>query len=96
MVCEIFKCCKFFNDAMPEMPQAADYIKNKYCFGDNSSCARYRAYKELGGDDTMPAPPLSLGTDEIKKIMQCMKSRNLPDDAATLRSLLNDYLNDDH
>ncbi|KAB0669069.1 hypothetical protein F6V30_14660 [Oryzomonas sagensis] len=95
MTCEIFKCCKFFNDVIPEMPKSADYIKNKYCLGDNSSCARYRAYKDNSGCVNAAAVPFFFLADDAREIERCMKSEHLPDGTTILRSLLNDYLNDD-
>ncbi len=39
--CERFKTCPFFNDQLSYMPRTADAMKQKYCYGDKSQCARY-------------------------------------------------------
>ncbi len=39
--CERFKACPFFNDQLAYMPQTAHAMKQKYCYGDKTQCARY-------------------------------------------------------
>jgi hypothetical protein len=39
--CERFKTCPFFNDQLAYMPQTAHAMKEKYCYGDKTQCARY-------------------------------------------------------
>ena len=46
--CELLAGCIFFNDKMKDLPAATDFLKNKYCRGDNSECARYTVFKALG------------------------------------------------
>lgn len=70
MVCEIFDCCQFFKDNMKAFPKTAEYIKNKFCFGDNELCTRFRIYKEFGGENI----PLDLDHDDaeqVKKALVC-------------------------
>ena len=45
MPCELFNRCNFFKLALADMPKAADYIKDKLCFGDYTSCTRYIEFK---------------------------------------------------
>jgi hypothetical protein len=46
--CELLSGCIFFNDKMANMPATAELMKNSYCRGDSSQCARYMIYKKLG------------------------------------------------
>ena len=48
--CECLPGCLFFNDIMDEMPATADMLKERYCKGDSSQCARYMVFKTLGKD----------------------------------------------
>lgn len=49
--CECLAGCPFFNDRMEDMPSMAHIFKNRYCHGDNFSCARYMVFKELGKEN---------------------------------------------
>lgn len=51
VVCELCDTCIFFNDKMPDMPDVAGYLKQKYCRKDFDKCARYRIYKEFGREN---------------------------------------------
>jgi len=46
--CECLPKCPFFNDKMQGVPAMISILKNKYCRGDNSICARYMVFKALG------------------------------------------------
>ncbi|MDY6986964.1 MAG: hypothetical protein SWQ30_02810 [Thermodesulfobacteriota bacterium] len=46
--CELLSKCLFFNDQLANMPDMADLMKEKYCRGDNSMCARYKVFAALG------------------------------------------------
>ncbi len=46
--CELIATCIFFNDKMADLPSAADFLKKKFCVGDNSECGRYVVFKALG------------------------------------------------
>ena len=46
--CESIAGCPFFNEKTPFMPGTVEGLKDKYCFGDFSSCARHRVLKALG------------------------------------------------
>ena len=75
MACEILACCQFFKDKMKGMPKTAEYIKNKVCLGEYESCVRFSIYKEFGGEHI----PFDLHPDdieEVKKVMQCLRSEN--------------------
>ncbi len=46
--CECLPKCPFFNDRMQKMPALSEIMKNKYCLGDNTNCARYMVFKAKG------------------------------------------------
>lgn len=80
MACEILTCCQFFNDKMQEMPKTAAYIKEKLCLDAPEACGRFRIFKEFGGENI----PFDLHPDdieEVKKVMQCLRSKRLSEGA---------------
>ena len=52
--CQCLSGCPFFNDKMQNMPSMAGMIKEKYCLGDNTACARYMVFKTLGREKVPP------------------------------------------
>ncbi len=46
--CELLEKCIFFADKMENMPKTAEILKNKYCRGDNSQCARHMVFAACG------------------------------------------------
>ena len=40
--CERLTSCLFFSDRLANMPASAGLLKDTYCFGDKSKCARYQ------------------------------------------------------
>lgn len=46
--CELLATCPFFRETMADMPAATEVVKQRYCRGDKSGCARYRVYEALG------------------------------------------------
>lgn len=50
--CEKLVKCPFFHETLPSMPSMAEALKNKYCLGDNSGCARFLVSKA-----GKPVPP---------------------------------------
>lgn len=48
--CECLETCPFFKDKMLNMPAMSEIMKQRYCRGDWSGCARYRVYKVVGND----------------------------------------------
>jgi hypothetical protein len=49
--CECITGCGFFKDQMDRVPTVANILKQKYCYGDNSQCARYIIFCALGKDN---------------------------------------------
>jgi hypothetical protein len=39
--CEKISACPFFNDKLAAMPDVTTMMKNRYCRGDKTKCARY-------------------------------------------------------
>jgi hypothetical protein len=82
MACEIMACCQFFNDNMGSFPKTAAYIKQKLCLGDYESCNRFRIYKEFGGEN-IPPDLDPVDTEEVKKVMQCLRNKQLSEISLT-------------
>jgi len=74
MACELMACCRFFADKMESFPKTADYIKQKQCLGDYAACSRFKIYKEFGGENLPPDLDPD-DTEEVTKIMQCLRKR---------------------
>jgi hypothetical protein len=48
--CVCLPKCIFFNDKMAGMPTTAQRMKQKFCTGNSSDCARYMVFEKLGRD----------------------------------------------
>ena len=46
--CELINTCPFFNDQMADMPSMSNIIKDRYCKGSNTMCARHMVFRVLG------------------------------------------------
>ena len=46
--CECLPKCPFFHNKMANRPATSEFMKKKYCLSDNSKCARYMVFKNLG------------------------------------------------
>jgi hypothetical protein len=66
--CQCLPKCIFFNDKMAGKPATAELMKNKYCLGDNSGCARYMVFKVKGGSG-VPADLFPSEVDRVKGII---------------------------
>ena len=67
--CEKLPKCAFFNDQLAEMPAVSGLLKQMYCLGDKSQCARYAVASaglmvpaDLFPDDTTRARKLLMRT----------------------------------
>lgn len=69
--CENLPGCAFFNDAIPNMPITAQYLKNTYCTDKPHTCARYIVCKALGKDHV----PLNLFPEELTRAETIIKFR---------------------
>ncbi len=52
--CELLDTCPFFNDQMAEMPSMSNIIKERYCRGSNTLCARHMIFR-VKGREYIPA-----------------------------------------
>ncbi|THB62855.1 MAG: hypothetical protein D6E12_18345 [Desulfovibrio sp.] len=67
--CELIAKCIFFNDKMAQMPKAAELLKDRYCRGDNSECARFAVFKAKGRE----AVPPDLGPSQMDRARQVIR-----------------------
>jgi UTP-glucose-1-phosphate uridylyltransferase len=56
--CPLLEECRFFNDIIENVPSVSARLKEQYCLGDNSTCARLLVSAEIGKehlpDDVFP------------------------------------------
>ena len=52
--CVNTETCAFFTAEIGFSPALKDAMRERYCLGDNSGCARWRAGEILGGLDQVP------------------------------------------
>ena len=67
--CEMIAKCIFFNDKMADKPGTAAMMKQKYCQGDNSGCARHMVCKSLGRE-RVPSDLYPIQVDRAKALIQ--------------------------
>lgn len=67
--CELITDCAFFNGRMATaMPAIVEQMKNQYCRGDNTDCARYMIVQALGKEYVGELAP-----DQIKLAKQLIE-----------------------
>ena len=66
--CTCLAECPFFNDKMANMPKVAEMVKNKFCRGDNTECARHMVFLALG-KEKVPGNLFPRHTDRAKEII---------------------------
>ena len=66
--CELIATCIFFNNVMADMPVMSDIMKERYCRRDNSKCARYMIFKEVGREK-VPSNMFPVEKDRAEKII---------------------------
>jgi len=52
--CECLGGCLFFNDKMSNKPATAEIMKQRYCKGNNETCARHIVLEKLGKPSVPP------------------------------------------
>jgi hypothetical protein len=72
--CELLQGCIFFNDRMAKMPSTTSMMKNKYCLGDNSKCARFTVFQKLG----KPQVPTDLSPSDMERADRLIASMPAP------------------
>lgn len=68
--CELIQGCIFFNNKMQNMPATAELLKNKYCKGAFTSCARHMVFKAMG----RPKVPQDLFPQHTEKAEEIIKA----------------------
>jgi len=66
--CELIETCIFFNDMMTDMPVMTDIMKERYCRKDNSKCARYMIFQEVGREK-VPSNMFPVEKERAEKII---------------------------
>lgn len=61
--CELIATCVFFNDQMADMPSMSNIIKDRYCKGSNTMCARHMVFRVLGRE----AVPSDLYPSQVER-----------------------------
>ncbi|MCX5708753.1 MAG: hypothetical protein NTY14_07305 [Candidatus Omnitrophica bacterium] len=69
--CKLLKTCIFFSDRMVGMPKTADMVKEKYCQGDNSECARHMVFIACGREKV----PSDLFPGQIEKARDILANK---------------------
>jgi len=67
--CEKLSKCPFFNNQLTNMPAVAGLLKQTYCLGDKTSCARYQV--SMAG---VPVPT-DLFPNDIGRIAHILKKK---------------------
>jgi methyl-accepting chemotaxis protein len=67
-VCEKLENCPFFNDKMAGSAATAALLKQKYCQGDKTACARYAVSMELG-KERVPADLYPHQTERLRALL---------------------------
>jgi hypothetical protein len=70
--CELLSSCIFFNDQMATMPVTAKLLKDHYCHGDYTGCARYMVYHRLGRAKV----PTNLTPNDVKRAKAFLKDQS--------------------
>ncbi len=74
--CECLPKCPFFNDRMASKPATAQLMKNQYCLGDSSGCARHQV-KMAAGSDLVPADLFPAQVDRVQGILGAIKANGV-------------------
>jgi hypothetical protein len=69
--CELLEGCPFFNDKMKDTQPLGEMYKMTYCLADNSKCARYMVFKQLG----RPAVPVDLYPNMIDRANEILSGK---------------------
>ena len=70
--CPVLKQCRFFNDIIEDVPSISETLKNEYCLGDNSQCARYLIFLAIGKEH-LPDDVFPHEVDKAEKIIRHFK-----------------------
>jgi hypothetical protein len=70
--CECVPKCPFFHDKMENVPAMAGLLKQRYCLGDKTICARYQVRSKIGPDH-VPADLYPSQTERVDGIVKMGK-----------------------
>jgi hypothetical protein len=70
--CECLPKCAFFHDRMASKPATAQIMKNQFCLGDCTNCARHLVFAAVGGQ-FVPADLFPSQTDRVAAIISAAK-----------------------
>lgn len=68
--CECLAGCPFFHDRMGSKPATAQLLKDQYCLGDCSGCARHMV-KAAAGSNFVPA---DLFPGQVARVPEILKA----------------------
>jgi len=74
--CECLPKCPFFNDKMADKPAMANLLKETYCLGDNSKCARHQVFLSAGGEN-VPADLYPSQNYRVEEILNKVNSKKI-------------------
>jgi hypothetical protein len=69
--CELINTCPFFNDQMADMPSMSTIIKDRYCMGSNTLCARHMIFRVLGRESV----PKDLYPSQVERADEILGNR---------------------
>lgn len=75
--CDCLPSCPFFTGRMRNMPATAEVLRQRYCRGDWSSCARCIVAEALGRE-TVPADLFPHELDRARRLLDARGSGDAP------------------
>ena len=70
--CPVLEKCRFFNDIVENMPSISESLKEQYCLGDNTECARFRIFTAIGKEH-LPDDVFPHEMDKAEKLVRNFK-----------------------
>ena len=67
--CPVLENCRFFNDIIENMPSISGSLKERYCLGNNTECARFRIFTEIGKEH-LPYDVFPHEMDKAEKLVR--------------------------
>ncbi len=68
--CEKLSACAFFNDRLSNMPSVSGLLKQTYCLGDKTKCARYKV------SNAGVSVPEDLFPNDLSRALRLLRSPN--------------------
>ncbi len=70
--CECLPKCPFFHDKMAGRPATAQLMKNQFCLGDSTGCARHQVFLAAGSQN-VPGDLFPSQTERVPGIISAAK-----------------------